>query len=157
MAKTVRDERQQQPERLAEHRSTCVCYNLRKATRAITQLYDERMRPTGLRATQLSILGATLALGPVTVTRLAEATVTDRTTVTRNLKPLEKQRLIRIKPGRDRREREIALTDRGRQALARAYPLWKVVQAQVAKNLGRDRMERLLSDLAGVVAVSRAR
>ena len=75
----------------------CICFNLRKAARVITQIYDEAFRPTGFRSTQMPLLVATAALGPVTVNRLAEAVVMDRTTLTRNLKPLEKQGLLRVK------------------------------------------------------------
>lgn len=155
MSRMARELVQRHVGRFAHEGPSCVCANLRKTARAITQLYDERMRGTGLRATQLSILGVTLARGPVTVTRLAEATVTDRTTLTRNLRVLEKQGLIRVEIGGDRREREVSLTDRGRESLAKAYPLWKEAQAHVARQFGRERLERLLSDLAGVVAVTR--
>jgi len=84
----------------AQEEPSCVCFNVRKAARAVTQLYDERMRPFGLRVTQLAILGKTLLLEPVTVTQLAEVAVTDRTTLTRNLRLLEQQGLIRIDGGR---------------------------------------------------------
>ncbi|MCH7895905.1 MAG: winged helix-turn-helix transcriptional regulator [candidate division NC10 bacterium] len=133
----------------------CACFNVRKAARAITQLYDDVLRPSGLRVTQFSILAVTRRLGPVTVTRLAEETVTDRTTLTRNLKVLSQQKLVRIVPGDDRREREVSLTDRGRAALAQAYPMWKDVQAQVAQRLGRERFRRMLSDLGETVALTR--
>jgi len=83
--------------------------------------------------------------------------VTDRTTLTRNLKLLAQQRLVRVAPREDRREREITLTDRGRAALAQAYPFWKGVQAQVAKGLGPERFRRLLSDLRTTVALTRTR
>jgi len=156
MSKTVRDTAQQQMSKLAEEEGpTCVCGNLRKAARAVTQLYDEVLRPTGLRVTQFGILGATMAMEPVTVTRLAEVTVTDRTTLTRNLKLLERQGLIQVEPGNDRREREVTLTDRGREALAKGYPLWKEVQAKVAKRFGQERLARLLADLSAVVQVTR--
>ncbi|MBW8057287.1 MAG: winged helix-turn-helix transcriptional regulator [candidate division NC10 bacterium] len=133
----------------------CACFNVRKAARAITQLYDDVLRPSGLRVTQFSILAVTRRLGSVTVTRLAEETVTDRTTLTRNLKVLSQQKLVRIVPGDDRREREVSLTDRGRAALAQAYPMWKDVQAQVAQRLGRERFRRMLSDLGETVALTR--
>ncbi len=133
----------------------CACFNIRKTARAITQLYDDALRPSGLRATQFSILSVTRRLGPVTVTRLAEETVTDRTTLTRNLKLLAQQKLIRVSPGQDRREREVTLTDRGRYALAQAFPLWKDVQAQVATGLGPERFGRLLADLRATVALTR--
>lgn len=82
-------------------------------------------------------------------------TVTDRTTLTRNLKLLERRGFVRVAPGNDRREREVTLTDRGREALARGYPLWKRVQAKLAKSFGKERLERLLADLSAVVEVTK--
>lgn len=155
MAKKGRDTVEQQMGNFGEEVPICACFNVRKAARAITQLYDDVLRPSGLRVTQFSILAVTRRLGPVTVTRLAEETVTDRTTLTRNLKVLSQQKLVRIVPGDDRREREVSLTDRGRAALAQAYPMWKDVQAQVAQRLGRERFRRLLSDLRTTVALTR--
>ena len=156
MAKPGRDRVEGQRRGLAEEGPECVCFNIRKAARAITQLYDDVFRPTGLRATQLSILAVTNRLGPITVTRLAEATVTDRTTLTRNLRLLAQQRLVRITAGNDRREREVTLTDRGRAALAQAYPLWRKIQSEVAQGLGPERLQRLLSDLRETVTLTRA-
>jgi DNA-binding MarR family transcriptional regulator len=156
VTKAGQDAREKQMERFGEEVPVCACFNIRKAARAITQLYDDGLRATGLRATQFSILSVTRRLGPVTVTRLAEETVTDRTTLTRNLKLLAQQRLVRITAGEDRREREVTLTDRGRAALAQAYPLWKDVQSQVAQGLGPERFRRLLSDLRDTVALTRA-
>jgi DNA-binding MarR family transcriptional regulator len=141
----------------AQEEPSCVCFNVRKAARAVTQLYDERMRPFGLRGTQLAILGQTRLLEPVTVTHLAEAAVMDRTTLTRNLRLLEQQGLIRIDRGEDRREREVRLTDRGRDILAHMYPIWKEVQAEVAKRFGSDRLARLLAELSALVEVTRRR
>ena len=155
MAKKGRDTVEQQMGKFGEEVPICACFNVRKAARAITQLYDDVLRPSGLRVTQFSILAVTRRLGPVTVTRLAEETVTDRTTLTRNLKVLSQQKLVRIVPGDDRREREVSLTDRGRAALAQAYPMWKDVQAQVAQRLGRERFRRMLSDLGETVALTR--
>ncbi len=155
MAKKGRDTVEQQMGKFGEEVPICACFNIRKAARAITQLYDDVLRPSGLRVTQFSILAVTRRLGPVTVTRLAEETVTDRTTLTRNLKVLSQQKLVRIVPGDDRREREVSLTDRGRAALAQAYPMWKDVQAQVAQRLGRERFRRMLSDLGETVALTR--
>ncbi|MFQ5960454.1 MAG: MarR family winged helix-turn-helix transcriptional regulator [Candidatus Methylomirabilales bacterium] len=156
MAKKKRGRGEQHPDKLSEAAPACVCFNIRKAARAISQLYDDVLRPSGLRVTQFSILSVTRRLGQVTVTRLAEETVTDRTTLTRNLKILEQQKLIRISPGQDRREREVTLTDQGRAALVRAYPFWKDMQAQVTRRLGPERFRRLLSDLRTTVALTRA-
>ncbi len=132
----------------------CTCANLRKAVRAVSQLYDDAFRPIGLRATQFGLLGATGMLGPITINRIAEAIVMDRTTLTRNLRPLEKQGLLRIRSGKDRREREVSITRRGQVVLAKGYPLWKKAQGKVIKGLGQERVSRLLKDLSAVVAVA---
>ncbi len=133
----------------------CVCGNIRKTARAVTQLFDEVLRPTGLRITQFGILGATKAMEPVTLTRLADATVTDRTTLTRNLRILEKQGLIRVRPGDDRREREVTLTERGRTALVRGLPLWQEAQTRVIQGLGEERWRALRNGLSAVVSLAR--
>ncbi len=133
----------------------CVCGSLRKAARAVTQVYDEVLRPTGLRVTQFGILGTTMAMEPVTVTRLAAAIVTDRTTLTRNLKLLEKQGLIRVNSGNDRREREVTLTAGGREAVIKAYPLWQKAQRHLVKQLGEERWKALREELTAVVAFTR--
>jgi DNA-binding MarR family transcriptional regulator len=152
---TRRDTIQPRVGQLAQEGSSCVSFNIRKAARAVTQLYDERMRPFGLRSTQLPILGKTLILEPVTVTHLAEATVTDRTTLTRNLRLLEQQGLIQVDMGHDRREREVRLTDRGREVLAHVYPIWKEVQAEVAQRFGSARLAQLLAELSALVEGAR--
>ena len=143
-----------QSEKAKSKAGECVCGSLRKAARAVTQLYDEALRPTGLRVTQFGILGVTMAMEPITVSRLAEATVTDRTTLTRSLKLLEKQDLIRVDPGNDRRERKVTLTDRGREAVRKAYPLWQKAQRHVVKLLGEERWKVLRQELSAVVSLT---
>lgn len=133
----------------------CVCSTIRRAARAITQLYDDILRPSGLRITQFGILGAALAMSPITLTRLANATVTDRTTLTRNLKLLEEQGLIRIELGGDRREREISITPAGADALRKAYPLWQKAQTQVISGLGPKRLQAIQDELAAATALLR--
>lgn len=132
----------------------CACFNLRKASRAITQIYDEIISRAGLRSTQFTLLMAIKAMGPVPVKRLAKTIMMDRTTLSRNLRPLEKRRLVTISPGVDRRERNLALTEEGHKLLNRAYPLWKEAQKMVSEHLGEERLNRLLSELS---AVSEAR
>ena len=135
----------------------CICFNLRKSARAMTQRYEEALRPTGLRATQFSLLVATKLLGVATISRLAKTLVMDRTTLTRNLKPLENQGFIRTTPGKDdRREREVILTVAGQDTLDRALPLWKSVQREVIKELGQIRVGRMLKDLLATVEVAQA-
>ncbi len=134
--------------------AVCACFNLRKAARAVTQLYDETLRGTGLRATQHSLLMVLMGRGDMSVTDLAKIVVMDRTTLTRNLRLLEKQGLIRIRPGEDRRVREVCLTRKGRDALERVFPLWEKAQTEMTEGLGQDRLGRLLSDLSAAVALA---
>lgn len=133
---------------------TCACYKVRKAARAVTKLYDEAFRPIGLRATQCSLLVATRILAPVTVAKLAQSAVMDRTTLTRNLQILEKRRLITINPGEDRRQREVALTASGTEVLAQAIPLWEEAQDRISQGLGKEKMRHLLDDLSAMISLA---
>jgi DNA-binding MarR family transcriptional regulator len=132
----------------------CACFNLRKAARAVTQLYDKALRSTGLRTTQFTLLVGISMLGTVTVTRLAQIGVMDRTTLTRNLKPLERKGLIQITPGKDQRTRVVTITDEGQKALVQALPLWKKAQVGVVKRLGQERWNSLRTDLGEVVSLA---
>lgn len=133
----------------------CTCFNLRKATRAVTQLFDEKLKPSGLLVTQFTILVAIASAGSGTMNDLAQGLVMDRTTLTRNLKPLERQGLISIHPGEDRRERVVSLTDAGRTALAKALPLWEEAQASAIERLGQERWSALLSGLSATTSLLR--
>ena len=130
----------------------CACFNLRKTARAITQLYDEALRPSGLRCTQFSLLIATTRLEPVTVTHLAEIAVMDRTTLARNLRLLEKEGLINVTPGDDQRTRIVTVTTRGKEVLSKAFPLWEKAQARVVKGLGQERWTSLEANLKEIVS-----
>jgi DNA-binding MarR family transcriptional regulator len=132
---------------LAEITASCACANVRKAARVITQYYDEALRSSGLRATQLPLLVKVALAGSLPVTRLAEELVMDRTTLTRNLKPLENQGLITIDEGSDRRIRLIRPTTQGLQALALALPIWQQAQDQVKNLLGSERWHTLFQTL----------
>jgi len=130
----------------------CACFNLRKAARIVTQLYDDALRPTGLRATQTPILATLFAHAPLTVAELSERTALDRTTMTRSLKPLERDGLIRSRPGGDRRVRELLLTPRGKRVLKKAYPIWLAVQERVRRRVGASGMDELVGGARRVVA-----
>jgi DNA-binding MarR family transcriptional regulator len=134
---------------------SCACYNLRRAARATTRLYDDFLRPSGLRTTQVSLLMSAKLRGPVTLSKLASLTVTERTTLTRNLTILEKKGFIRIDQGIDRRERQVALTRQGEEALLVVVPLWEKAQAHIEKGLGEDRLGNLLKDLSEIVLLAR--
>ncbi len=129
---------------------TCTCSGLRKAARAVTQAFDDAFHSGGLRATQFSLLTAVSLMGPVTISKLAQGMVMDRTTLTRNLKPLEKNGWLSIAPGKDRRTRSLEITARGRKVLARAIPLWEEVQSGVVRKIGRKNWDALMGNLGQV-------
>jgi len=131
----------------------CTCFNLRKATRTVTQLFDEVMQPTGLRATQFTLLAAISSTGAVTIRRLSQVLVMDRTTLTRNLKPLETKRLVKIVPGEDRRTRTLTLTGKGRKTLEKAFPFWRQAQSEVIERLTLKRWKELLQHLNSTVEI----
>src|SRR6516225_8484980 len=96
----------------------CTCLAVRQAARHVTQFYDQFLATAGLRTTQFSILGKLRRLGPISINALAAEMVMDRTTLGRNMLPLEREGLIEIVPGRtDRRSKELVLTEAGKARL----------------------------------------
>ncbi len=134
-------------ERGALEPAACTCASLRRAARAVTQVYDEALRPSGLKATQFSLLATLARRGDQPLTRLAEALVMDRTTLTRNLKPLVGKGWVGVAQDGDQRVRRIALTHAGQEALERALPLWRDAQSRLVGRLGAKRWSGLLDDL----------
>jgi len=132
----------------------CACRTTRATSRALTRRYDEALRPTGLRATQLSVLVAAVLHGSATISQLAETLAMDRTTLTRELRPLEQQELIELRPGEDRRTRHVEVTDQGRRAIADAMPLWRDVQDRVVAELGADRWNVIAGSLGDLAAAA---
>ena len=132
----------------------CVCHNLRKTSRAITRFYGETAGPGPLRAPQMSLLMVASRLPRPTIMHMAERLSMDRTTLTRNLKPLEAKGLLRIEEGEDRREKLVRLTKTGQTALTVTLERWEQVQRRVVEKLGVDRVNRLLADLAEVRRVA---
>ena len=126
----------------------CTCFNLRKTTRAVTQLYDEALKPSGLYATQFTLLAAISSTEPVTITKLSQALVMERTTLTRNLNPLQKNGWVEVTPGEDKRTRTVFLTRSGKKVLSQAMVYWKEVQNQVVKTLGKSNWQELLENLS---------
>jgi len=116
--------------------SSCVCNTLRMVTRAVTQLYDDRLRASGLRVTQYSVLAAITRAGEANLTQLEERLAIDQSTLTRSLKLLERDGLIERAPHPDRRIKALRLTAKGRRAVAIARPLWARAQEQVVRELG---------------------
>jgi DNA-binding MarR family transcriptional regulator len=116
----------------------CLCRKARMADRTITRAYDEALRPSGLRITQFTLLVAIGYGAPGSIGELADWLAMERTTLTRNLKLLEKDGLITTRAGAHHRSRVAELTASGRTRLEQAYPLWQAVQAEYRECLGSE-------------------
>jgi len=118
---------------VAEMAQGCFANRLRSASRAITRHYDAALKPLDLKISQLSVLvGASIGAGELTIVDLAERLGMDRSTLSRNLDPLERRGLVAIGPEERHRARRVALTDAGVTLLEAAYPLWQAAQRDVA-------------------------
>lgn len=142
----------------AEAATACACNNFRKASRAVTQLFDQTLEPSGLRSTQFVILLEIVVAGTSTVPLLAKRLVMDRSTLQRNIQPLVKRKLIKVGPAisKARRSRSLTLTPSGRRAVKEAAPLWKRAQSTFVQQLGDDRWSVLLENLPAAVTAARA-
>src|SRR2546430_969755 len=116
--------------------SPCVCNTLRMAARAVTQLYDDVLRPSGLRVTQFSILATFARMGEANLKELEDALAIDQTTLTRSLGLLERDGLIERGPHPDGRVKAMRLTSKGKRSLEVARPLWARAQDRVLRQLG---------------------
>jgi DNA-binding MarR family transcriptional regulator len=132
----------------------CACADLRRATRAVTQLYDAALRPEGLRTTQFTLLQVLARADTITQGTLADILATDSTTLSRTLRPLEEARWIRSFPGGDRRHRHIELTPAGRRVLRRATPAWESVQRRLRESLGESGWRALEGMTAAALAAA---
>ena len=135
----------------------CVCLTLRQSARTAAKLYDEALKPSGLRNTQFSLLAALDILGEVTHGRLALDMAMDRTTLTRNLQIMVRDGFIETVSADDARQRVVRLTKAGAAKYAEALPLWQSVQSDVLSALGHTRWQRLAEDLSAFQATLPAR
>ena len=123
----------------------CACWRLRQASRTVTRHYERALRGRGLRATQFSLLALLTQTGPLTVSELAAKLGVERTTLTRNLRPLETKGFVHtMTTETDQRVRRVELTAAGRAAAAKALPAWQQAHASVAPILRRWKLETLL-------------
>jgi DNA-binding MarR family transcriptional regulator len=130
----------------------CNLLAIRQAARHVTQFYDQHLVPTGLRATQFGILAKIERQGPITINALAADLVMDRTTLGRNIRPLERDGLIAIEPGAaDRRSKEIRLTKKGEQRFRAALKGWREAQKAFETAMGSERASDLRARLRAVV------
>ena len=125
----------------------CVCFNLRWVTRAVTQFYDAEMRRHGIRPTQGSILAALMAKDSWNMADLSDWLGMDRTTLVRNLGPLQRDGLVRADGGGRGNRVELSITAKGRKQIEKLAPAWKSAQSAVVKTLGEHRWSAILSDL----------
>src|SRR6266403_527920 len=131
----------------------CNCLAARQAARHITQFYDQLLAPSGLRTTQFSILAKLRRLGPMTINALAAEMVMDRTTLGRNILPLERDGLIAVEQGsRDRRSKELRVTAAGEARLRAGTKGWAQAQRQFENSFGAKRTADMRVHLHAVAA-----
>ena len=133
----------------------CNCMSLRKAARRVSNFYDAMLSPTGLRATQYSILALLKELGAISISDLAGRLDLDRTTTGKNMRPLTSARLIKIGPSpTDGRSRVVQLTQHGAATLKAARPLWRKAQHEFERANGESLSRNLRWTLSNQVVAS---
>ena len=131
----------------------CNCLAVRQAARHITQFYDQLLAPSGVRTSQFSILAKLRRLGPMTINALAAEMVMDRTTLGRNILPLERDGLVAVEQGsRDRRSKELRLTQAGEARFRAGMKGWLEAQRQFEKAFGAERTADMRALLHAVAA-----
>jgi DNA-binding MarR family transcriptional regulator len=139
------------PHRPAPEPAICNCLALRQAARHATQLYDRHLATEGLKTTQYSILAKLARFGPQSINSLAAMMVMDRTTTTRAVRPLARDKLVAIAPGEDERTRMVCITPAGEKRVKAAAARWREAQKEFDKGYGAAEAEKLRADLARVV------
>jgi DNA-binding MarR family transcriptional regulator len=142
---------------IVESQAECALANVRRASRALTGMYDDALAPVGLRSTQFTLLAQIAATDGIAMTELADQLGMDRTTLTRNLTPLVRERWLRIEAAADRRVRLVSVTPSGFRLLAQAAPLRAAAQERVVAALGRERYQEWLGLLDHVAEAAPTR
>jgi DNA-binding MarR family transcriptional regulator len=133
---------------------SCTCSELRRAARAVTLLYDNAFRSSGLLSTQLGVLHVIYKSDTIRISHLAKELGMDRTTLTRNLSVLQRQGFIKISSGKDSRTRIVTITNKGRTTIAKTIPLWNDVQNKVKERMGETLWNELMVNLSQFVKVA---
>ena len=129
----------------------CTVFNLKRATRVVQSVFDNAFKSTGLEGTQYTVLSHIYVTEPISLTKLADLMDVDRTTLARNLAPLEKKGFVEIKSGSDKRAKLITTTDLGKEVLSKALPIWKETQEKIKDTLGNENWSSMISSLNGLV------
>jgi DNA-binding MarR family transcriptional regulator len=132
----------------------CTCGELRKAARAITLLYDNAFKSSGLLSTQFNVLQAIYNIDSIRISDLANKLGMDRTTLTRNLSVLERQGFIKISQGKDHRARIVTTTQKGRNSVTKTISLWNEVQHKVKDQMGESSWRELMQNLGQLLRVT---
>jgi DNA-binding MarR family transcriptional regulator len=135
-------------------RTPCLCLALRRASRAVSRLYDEELRLVGLRTTQYSVLRLLRDAGEVRQRDLGELTVHEETTLTRTLRPLVGAGWVSVRAGQDRREKWLKITQKGRAKLEEARPHWVQAQEKMKSLVSEGVWQNLLNVLPEVVSLA---
>ena len=125
----------------------CVCFNLRWVTRAVTQFFDAELRRHGIRTTQGSVLLGLNAKESWTMAELSDVLGMERTTLVRNLRPLQRDGLAKAVGGGRGGRVQLSITAKGRKKIEQSLPAWRSAQSSVVKTLGEKRWSAILSDL----------
>jgi len=125
----------------------CASLNFRRTSRMVTRMYDLAMQESGVRSTQFALLVGIAKLQPVTMGTLATVLMLDRSTLTRSLRLLEKERMIEISKRAAMRQRFLKLTHSGEKALQRSLPLWRAAHARFVEAVGADYWLKLRNEL----------
>ena|SRR5690349_2255594 len=134
--------------------NTCTCGELRKAARAITLLYDNAFKSSGLLSTQFNVLQAIYNIDSMRISDLANKLGMDRTTLTRNLSVLEREGFIKISQGKDHRARIVTTTQKGRNSVTKTISLWNEVQRKVKDQMGESAWRELMQNLGQLLRVT---
>jgi DNA-binding MarR family transcriptional regulator len=128
----------------------CTCFNIRRVSRLITQFFDAEGHRDGIRPTQSPILRSLNAKKEWSMAELSDWLGMERTTLLRNLRPLRRDGLVRVKGGGRGGHVKLEVTEKGRKALAKMLPGWRSAQDKVVATLGKERWSTIISDLAEV-------
>jgi DNA-binding MarR family transcriptional regulator len=140
---------------LLKQGSMCAAGTLRRANRVVSRYYDTILKPSGLRATQYTVLSLVAYKTPISINQLAKMLVMDRSTLARDLQPLERQGFVSIAISEtDNRVRLVSITEQGQAVIRLAQPLWLEAQTRISEIFGADRLLHLIGELKEVVGMS---